>query len=748
MGLQLTIEQVRQMYNIPKFMPDSEVLNIAMKNNIQITFGGVTNTADLKDLKDGNSVFNAKGSTTTNTTTGGGLFGDNISFGNTSKGFSTPSLGGDLSGNFGATKNFASNGLGKDYAADFKAKANSFAPKLSFDIDLFKQNLSDVESGKDLNTKNTEKWEYADGMAYRLDENGNRITEQKPGEPPISRKAAFGEEGYQKDGESIDERIQRCYPKAVKEAKTPEQKAKLLHQYFKGYYDHLKASGKYTDEQIKNLQRKDFDKLLRNSDQKNGEYGKIMGVAIHSLRADNRVEALDNSMNYAQNENVEKDIVMSLMNTIEESGDNPEAQRELLSRVKSHAQRLGIQGEVSLTAAGKIAVCGDNQCALIDIVDLYGNSEAIGKLREQIGATREDGSRVLSGENETYALQASARHIQSSEDAQNHSATIVRATRENQISATEYTYEVLSENQELTTEFNNATAENVAEYDKENALKVQDMVIEHDDEEMSGAQRMANHGHELDTEIQKEFVEKLINLNNEKVSTNVANHAYEYDLSNRDDIIKMIKEQGYESTQKALDDARKEYEAQIAEEKAKAEVAEALKKQQTEKAEKNNKENSETKVNKQATTTSTINISNKKAKVSARELTEAVASGSSVNAIILSDKFRNADPQDRAAFYNNLSVKDKQMAISSIVEKSNAITLKSLMFSGMKKSILSYLVSHPSSDNNAKLKYLENYLAPADKKELEDLKEKQQLNVQAQREEVENKQHKPFMFEV
>ena len=80
MGLQLTIEQVRQMYNIPKFMPDSEVLNIAMKNNIQITFGGVNNTADLKDLKDGNSVFNAKGSTTTNTTTGGGLFGDNISF--------------------------------------------------------------------------------------------------------------------------------------------------------------------------------------------------------------------------------------------------------------------------------------------------------------------------------------------------------------------------------------------------------------------------------------------------------------------------------------------------------------------------------------------------------------------------------------------------------------------------------------------------------------------------------------------
>ena len=37
-----------------------------------------------------------------------------------------------------------------------------------------------------------------------------------------------------------------------------------------------------------------------------------------------------------------------------------------------------------------------------------------------------------------------------------------------------------------------------------------------------------------------------------------------------------------------LDDAKKEYEAQIAEEKAKAEVAEALKKQQTEKAEKNN----------------------------------------------------------------------------------------------------------------------------------------------------------------
>lgn len=289
--------------------------------------------------------------------------------------------------------------------------------------------------------------------------------------------------------------------------------------------------------------------------------------------------------------------------------------------------------------------------------------------------------------------------------------------------------------------------EHLSEVKAEHQVKV-DEINRNYDVENAYNRSVAKHGQDLSVDAQKVIVQRTVDSGDEEAINNVADNAYEYDLSNRDDIIKMLKEKGYESTQKALDDAKKEYEAQIAEEKAKAEVAEALKKQQTEKAERNNKENSETKANKQATTTSTINISNKKAKVSARELTEAVASGSSVNAIILSDKFRNADPQDRAAFYNNLSVKDKQMVISSIVEKSNAITLKSLMFSGMKKSILSYLVSHPSSDNNAKLKYLENYLTPADKKELEDLKEKQQSNVQAQREEVENKQHKPFMFEV
>ena len=55
----LTLENIRQLYNLPKTASDKEVMAFAKANNIEISFSGAKNTANLKDLKGnaGGSVF-------------------------------------------------------------------------------------------------------------------------------------------------------------------------------------------------------------------------------------------------------------------------------------------------------------------------------------------------------------------------------------------------------------------------------------------------------------------------------------------------------------------------------------------------------------------------------------------------------------------------------------------------------------------------------------------------------------------
>lgn len=295
--------------------------------------------------------------------------------------------------------------------------------------------------------------------------------------------------------------------------------------------------------------------------------------------------------------------------------------------------------------------------------------------------------------------------------------------------------------------------EHLAEVEDENQVAV-DEVNRNYDVENAYNRSVANHGQDLSVEAQKVIVQRTVDSGDEEAMNNVANHAYEYDVTNRDDVIKMLKEQGYESTQKALQEAQDKYEAKIAEEKEKGKASEAELKKQQEIAKKNEQEKAEAKAEtkQQAQTTSSNTAkttSTPKTRATAQELTNAIRSGSTISSLVTSDSFKNAEAKDRVTFYNNLSARDKQTAINSIVENSNAITLKSLMLSGMKREILKYLVQHPSSDNNAKLSYLENYLSPADKKDLQDMKEERNHDARmVNAQEQDNQKRKPFMFEV
>ena len=63
-----------------------------------------------------------------------------------------------------------------------------------------------------------------------------------------------------------------------------------------------------------------------------------------------------------------------------------------------------------------------------------------------------------------------------------------------------------------------------------------------------------------------------------------------------------------------------------------------------------------------------------------------------------------------------------------MVETTDATSLKNMMYSSFKTDILKYLVQHSNAKNNQKLKYVERFLSPTDKKMLEEMQEQHKKN--------------------
>ena len=75
-----------------------------------------------------------------------------------------------------------------------------------------------------------------------------------------------------------------------------------------------------------------------------------------------------------------------------------------------------------------------------------------------------------------------------------------------------------------------------------------------------------------------------------------------------------------------------------------------------------------------------------------------------------------------------MNTRERAQAIGEMVETTDATSLKNMMYSSFKTDILKYLVQHSNAKNNQKLKYVERFLSPTDKKMLEEMQEQHKKN--------------------
>ena len=255
-----------------------------------------------------------------------------------------------------------------------------------------------------------------------------------------------------------------------------------------------------------------------------------------------------------------------------------------------------------------------------------------------------------------------------------------------------------------------------------------------------------------DAEFQKAIIEAnreyLEEHGNEGVQdsymSSVASHAYDYDISNRDDIIQMIKDHGTEGAKQILEEAERQYKEQAEQAEAKIEAEklaaerqkaaeEAAKAKEQQQAKNQKPEEVQTQPQTQQPQTQntsspfvTSNSNNNRTVSPASSGFSAVRSmvgSSSAAQIISSAEFKSLNAKDSVEILKKMSSADQKAAIRTIVERTEGIELQGYMFTEMKNPIIRYLVSNPSPKNNAKLQYIEKYLTAEDKKFMQEVKE-------------------------
>ena len=286
----------------------------------------------------------------------------------------------------------------------------------------------------------------------------------------------------------------------------------------------------------------------------------------------------------------------------------------------------------------------------------------------------------------------------------------------NQTDAVRAGYENI-EDEKLRAAFRNEATTHIADYDTDVVMDIAQVHIDNDDEDHTGAKNMADHGQDLDASIQTQFAQLLTSLGIEDVSEILASHAYEYDVTNRDDIIKMLQDQGYDKTKAALEKSRAEYEKKAADAQKEADAKRAQKEAEAKAAE-------AAKAKKEAEAKAAAQAGSNSKSSSIKDLEK----GSGAAKAVKTEVFKNSDVKDKEDYINSLSEKDRQEAIKSIVENAQGFELDGLMFSGLKNDILSYLVAHPTPKNNNTLKYLQRYMSSEDKKDVSDMQAERQKN--------------------
>lgn len=671
-------------------------------------------------------------------------------------------------------------------------------------------------------TRQYSKIEYVDGKAIYYDLDGNKVDDK-------TRDVRFGEPGFVPDGNSISQdltavlgektlskyaekqngyagqlsnieaslatltddyiaKVEAENPQQAKELKKQrdsltkdktkignkifKEKEKLAAQYIKQVY-------KECDGDIEKIKTK-IDSLIRNSDMSSATAQQM----VHILRS---FQEKTNGMSKDEIANLFEQAMDSALlngdeNTTAMAGEitrmDGKAGKDMLDGYSTAAQRTGRQAVATQALINGVENTVDPETGEVRaematnigraVTDLAGDDGAVA-LAEKVKENESDDLKISVNQaiDEQAARSGNEDVIEASLDV----TTSIRDAKK-QVQANEnthQTYEQMGATDETKKKRAEAVGSRIGDFHEDAQLDVDSTEREYDIEDVyliAASQSIQN----VNARVQKEMIERTIASGNEQAMNNIAEHAYDYDISNRDDIIKMIKEKGTDETLKILEEAKNKYDQQAENAKTQADAQRAINETKPESKPETTQSTQTTAQNQTKTKQQSQVVDNRpKQQVTGSELRDTQPRTSSLGLnlsispratigtvremfkssttmqVIQSEEFRSLSPKESAEIVRNLNASDKKEAIKTIVERLEGFELQGYMHSNMKNDILKYLVSNPTMKNQEKLNFVKRFLTGDDKRFIEKIREQMPINASTS---TQGAERKPFNFEV
>lgn len=632
--------------------------------------------------------------------------------------------------------------------------------------------------------------EYVDG----------RVIEHMANGKTREREAFFGERGYQKDGNSVDEELQNAFPEDYANIKTDDDRKTLMARYIKENMKNMSSEERERkiDELLKNTDRSstsgiylmsiagglsraarkhansriitsrdsvdaqvttaqaaitqgisergltsaDQAQAIRDAEELADDFGQgthyaqTVGSNIATISADNMEQAGMSAMKRDAStfSRTATEAIESTKSTHEVLIEALDGNKELADKVENEIadkffEKTGQKGgkiqNISTDSNGvtKAQVCAVSGCAEIEFDLLNGDTQAALKKFAKLNMA------TVSDEQKAGLSRVARQSISTVKPEEMQAVAHLGVTSETSIQDAKVQAQVITERyegfEELPEDARKAYLSEQGKqgykYQEENQLMVDDLGRKHDVDDIYNITNADFVQMYENAKIQQEIAQRTVDSGNEDAMTNLANHAYELDPDNVEDIVKMLKEQGSDKTKQALEEAKTRYEEQAQRDK---EIAEA-KKAETERAKTAQAETEKAKSQAQQPAKNTQTVAQ-----SSGQQVKARTNFSNVSILkaISTKEFKEKSIAEKKEVFKQLNTRERAQAIGEMVETTDATSLKNMMYSSFKTDILKYLVQHSNAKNNQKLKYVERFLSPTDKKMLEEMQEQHKKN--------------------
>lgn len=771
------------------------------------------------------------------------IFGNGFGVGNSN----TPSLSqtqnvGQLASSSGA--------LGKDYAADFKKTHSNWFKNMNFNFakvsndtvdsflteqfakgDEIKSKFAGKITDPEMSRVVSVKYNEQTGEIIKIHDDGSEHKEQMTAEQlkmyqgvskkyklvsseyvdgrviehmangkTREREAFFGERGYQKDGNSVDEELQNAFPEDYANIKTDDDRKTLMARYIKENMKNMSSEERERkiDELLKNTDRSstsgiylmsiagglsraarkhansriitsrdsvdaqvttaqaaitqgisergltsaDQAQAIRDAEELADDFGQgthyaqTVGSNIATISADNMEQAGMSAMKRDAStfSRTATEAIESTKSTHEVLIEALDGNKELADKVENELadklfEQTGLKGgkiqNISTDSNGvtKAQVCAVSGCAEIEFDLLNGDTQAALKKFAKLNMA------TVSDEQKAGLSRVARQSISTVKPEEMQAVAHLGVTSETSIQDAKVQAQVITERyegfEELPEDARKAYLSEQGKqgykYQEENQLMADDLGRKHDVDDIYNITNADFVQMYENAKIQQEIAQRTVDSGNEDAMTNLANHAYELDPDNVEDIVKMLKEQGSDKTKQALEEAKTRYEEQAQRDK---EIAEA-KKAETERAKTAQAETEKAKSQAQQPAKNTQTVAQ-----SSSQQVKARTNFSNVSILkaISTKEFKEKSIAEKKEVFKQLNTRERAQAIGEMVETTDATSLKNMMYSSFKTDILKYLVQHSNAKNNQKLKYVERFLSPTDKKMLEEMQEQHKKN--------------------